>query len=221
LVIAANGGSDLVYIPDGDKEIAAKVVDALLTQDYVSGLFVHSRFGRIPGTLSLADVALEGASVMPSPAIVVNFRSFDTVCGEPVRCAVTVSDSGLQQGQGMHGSFSRADTWNFMALTGPDFRSGFVDPAPASNADVGRTVAALMWLDIKDKGKLTGRVLSEAMPGRALPEVKSFTVVSEPAANGLRTMLDMQSVGEVRYFDAAGFPGRAVGLSQSPGLRGR
>jgi hypothetical protein len=221
VVVAANGGSDLVYIPDDDKEIAAKVVDALLEQDYVSGLFVHSRFGRIAGTLALSDIALEGAAVTPAPAIVVNFRSFDTICGEPVRCAVTVSDTALQQGQGMHGSFSRADTWNFMALAGPDFRSGFVDPAPASNADVGRTVAAILNLDVRDKGRLAGRVLREALPGGAQPQTKSFTVVSDPAANGLRTVLDMQSVGEVRYFDAAGFPGRTVGLSQGAGRPGQ
>ncbi len=73
-----------------------------------------------------------GKASTPEPAIVVNFRSYDTICGEPVRCAVTVSDSGLQQGQGMHGSFSRADTWNFMALAGPDFKAGFVDPAPGA-----------------------------------------------------------------------------------------
>ncbi len=213
VVVAANGGSDLVYIPDGDRETATKVVDALLMQDYVSGLFVHSRFGRIPGTLPLSDIALEGRAVTPAPAIVINFRSFDTICGEPVRCAVTVSDTGLQQGQGMHGSFSRADTWNFMALVGPDFRAGFVDPAPSSNADVGRTVEALLRLEPKDKGSLAGRVLTEAMPGGALPEVKSFTVVSDPTTNGLRTVLDVQAVGDVRYFDAAGFPGRTVGLS--------
>ena len=37
--------------------------------------------------------------------------------------------------------FSRADTWNFMAMQGPDFKARFVDPAPASNADIGRTIA--------------------------------------------------------------------------------
>jgi len=30
----------------------------------------------------------------------------------------------LRQGQGMHGSFSRGDTMNFMAAIGPDFKSG-------------------------------------------------------------------------------------------------
>ncbi len=115
--------------------MAKRVVDFLLTQDYVSGLFVDSKLGKFPGTLTLDDIALEGSAVTPHPAIAVNFRSFDTVCGEPVRCPVEVADTVLQQGQGMHGSFSRGDTWNFMAMQGPDFKSKFVDPAPASNAD--------------------------------------------------------------------------------------
>jgi hypothetical protein len=27
----------------------------------------------------------------------------------------------------MHGGFSRADTWNFMAAVGPDFKAAYVD----------------------------------------------------------------------------------------------
>ena len=213
VVIAANGGSDLVYLPDADKAVAERVVQALLAQDYVSGLFVDKALGRFPGTLTLDDIGLVGSAVTPLPAIAVSFRSFDTVCGQPVRCAVEVADTGLQQGQGMHGSFSRADTWNFMALGGPDFRAGFVDDVPASNADVGRTIAHLLDLKTDDKGKLLGRVLTEAMPGGTMPEVTSRVLASPPAGNGLRTVVTMQSVGETRYFDAAGFPGRTVGLS--------
>jgi Type I phosphodiesterase / nucleotide pyrophosphatase len=213
VVVAANGGSDLIYIPDGDKGMAKRIIDVLLAQDYVSGIFVDSKLGKFPGTLSLDDIALEGSAITPHPAIAISFRSFDTVCGEPVRCTVEVADSVLQQGQGMHGSFSRADTWNFMAMQGPDFKARFVDPAPASNADIGRTIAQLMHLDVSDKGKLLGRVLSEALPGGALPEVSSRVITSEPAANGLVTVLDMQQVGQSRYFDVAGFPGRTVGLT--------
>jgi hypothetical protein len=113
----------------------------------------------------------------------------------------------------MHGSFSRGDTWNFMAMQGPDFKSEFIDPAPASNADLGRTIAQVMQLDVADKGKLIGRTLSETLPNGALPEVTSRVVTSEPAANGLATVVNMQTVGATRYFDAAGFPGRTVGLS--------
>jgi arylsulfatase A-like enzyme len=215
IVVAANNGSDLIYIPDGDTALAGRVVAALLTQDYVSGLFVDDRLGKIPGTLSLADVNLDGAAVTPKPAIVVNFRSFDTICGEPVRCPVVVADATYQQGQGGHGSFSRAETWNFMALAGPDFKSGFIDTAPVSNADVGRTVAAIMRLDFKDRGALAGRVVTEAMPGGVMPDVKGRSIVSEPAENGLRTVLDLQAVGTTLYFDAGGFYGRTLGLSQT------
>ncbi|MFM8647564.1 MAG: alkaline phosphatase family protein, partial [Methylocystis sp.] len=47
LVVAANGGSDLIYLPDGDRELARRVVDFLSTQDYVSGLFVSDDLGPI------------------------------------------------------------------------------------------------------------------------------------------------------------------------------
>ena len=213
VVVAANGGSDLIYLPDGDKALAKQIVDMLLTQDYVSGIFVDSKLGKFPGTLTLDDIALEGSAVTPLPAIAISFRSFDTVCGEPVRCTVEVADTVLQQGQGMHGSFSRADTWNFMAMEGPDFKSQFTDPAPVSNADLGRTIAQLVRLDATDKGKLVGRVLAETLPNGALPEVTSRVVTSNPAPNGLMTVIDMQMVGVTRYFDVAGFPGRTVGLS--------
>ena len=213
VVVAANGGSDLIYLPDGDKAIAQRVIDILLTQDYVSGIFVDSKLGKFPGTLSLDDIALEGTAVTPMPAIVVSFRSFDTVCGEPERCAVEVADSVLQQGQGMHGSFSRADTWNFMAMQGPDFKSQFVDPAPASTADLGRTIAQLLQLDVGEKGQARWPCAHGDIAEGALPDVTSQVIVSESSSNGLTTVIDMQSVGTIRYFDAAGFPGRTVGLS--------
>jgi hypothetical protein len=130
-----------------------------------------------------------------------------------VRCTVEVADSGLQQGQGMHGSFSRADTWNFMAIKGPDFKSGFGDPAPASNADLGRTIAQLLQLKPTDKGQLIGQMLTEVLSNGTVPEASNRVLVSDPAPNGLVTVLDEQMVGTIRYFDAAGFPGRTVGLS--------
>jgi hypothetical protein len=108
-----------------------------------------------------------------------------------------------------------------MALAEPDFKSGFIDTAPVSNADIGRMVAAIMQLDFEGKGVLTGRVLTEAMRGDVMPDVKAWSVVSEPAADGLRTVLDVQAVGTVRYFDAGGFRGRTLGLSQDTTTSGR
>jgi arylsulfatase A-like enzyme len=213
LVVAANGGSDLVYLPTPNaKELAPKVVKALLAQDYVSGLFVDDSLGNIPGTLPLSVINLKGSALTPIPAIVINFKSQATGCKTPVLCTAEVADTGLQQGQGMHGSFSRADTYNFMAATGPDFKQGFVDKAPASNADVGKTLAEILKLDIPAKGKLVGRVLSEAMPGGKAPKFISKTKKSAPGLHGLRTVLKYQAIGRTKYFDAAGFPGRSIGL---------
>jgi len=214
IVVAANGGSDLVYLPKPvAKDLAAKVVKALLAQDYVSGLFVDDSLGRFPGTLPLSAINLKGSALTPMPAIAVNFRTFSTGCDEKLTCTVEIADTGLQQGQGMHGSFSRAETNNFMAAIGPDFKAGFVDPAPVSNADVGKTLAAILKLKVPAHGKLVGRVASEAMPGGAVPKVTVKTERSAPTPDGLATVLDYQLVGTTRYFDAAGFPGRTVGLA--------
>jgi len=213
IVVAANGGSDLIYLPNDDRTLAGRIVRILLDQDYVSGIFVDERLGSIAGTLPLSAINLVGSAVTPHPAIVVNFRSFATGCDVPVLCTVEVADTGLRQGQGMHGSFSRADTMNFMAATGPDFKAGFVDEAPVSNADIGRTVAHILKLDIPPHGHLLGRVIGEAMPDGPMPQVEVHSMQSEPGANGLRTILNYQQVGTTLYFDAAGFPGRTVGLT--------
>jgi arylsulfatase A-like enzyme len=214
VVIASNGGSDLVYVPGKDSALTGKVVAALLAQDYVSGLFVDDDLGTFPGTLPISAIHLKGSSVTPRPSIVINFRSFATGCEKPVMCAVSIADTGLQQGQGMHGSFNRADTMNFMAATGPDFKSGFVNDAPVSNADIGKTIARVLGLNIPFHGSLMGRVVEEALPGGATVTVEQFVERAKPDQNGLATVLVGQRVGSTRYFDAAGFPGRTVGMDE-------
>jgi len=213
-VVAANGGSDLVYLPGNDKQAAQRIVTALQAQDYVSGLFVNDALGKLAGTLPLSAANLFGKAVTPHPAIAVNFRSFDTGCGVPVKCTAEIADAGLQQGQGMHGSFSRADTMNFMAATGPDFQQHFVDEAPVSNADIGKTIAQILKLNLPNKGQLVGRVIEEAIPGGSMPQTARERFESDATEEGLRTILETQRVGDTSYFDAAGFPGRTVGLSR-------
>lgn len=212
IVVASNGGSDLIYIPGGDRELARQVVAALSTEDYTSGLFVDDALGSIPGTLPLSAISLKGTAITPMPAIALNFRTFSTGCADPTTCGVELADTGLQQGQGMHGSFSRADTRNIMGAAGPSFRQGFEDSAPASNADLGMTIAKLLDLKIAAKGKLMGRVLSEAMPNGAMPNSRRDVNASAPDANGNVTMVVTQTVGDTVYYDTAGYPGRTLGL---------
>jgi hypothetical protein len=220
LIVAANGGSDLIYLPTGDRDLAQKTIDALLAQDYVSGLFVDDSLGSFGGTLPLSAINLKGSALAPTPAIVVNFKSTSTGCARPSTCSVEVADTGLQQGQGMHGSFSRGDTENFMAAFGPDFKKGFIDQAPSSNADIGKTIAAILGLLPQSHGKLVGRPLVEAFPEGRMPEFERKTIASAPSASSLKTILNYQMVGETKYFDAAGFAGRTVGLAPEAALAG-
>jgi hypothetical protein len=103
---------------------------------------------------------------------------------------------------------------NFMAAAGPDFKRGFVDEAPVSNADMGQTLARLLGLKIPFKGGLLGRVVEEALPGGAMPAVSAGTLRSPATPAGLQTVVEYQQVGTTRYYDAAGFAGRTVGLRE-------
>src|ERR1700744_451350 len=217
LVIATNGGSDLIYLPNKDKALAKRTIEALMQQDYISGLFVEDALGKFAGTLPMSAINMEGKAATPTPSIVVNFRSYVSGCDVPTNCSVEVSDTVLRQGQGMHGSFGRGDTMNFMAAIGPDFKAGYADALPVSNADVGQTAAKILGLTQKANGHLIGRAMTEAMPKGDTPQATSDEMKSEPSANGLRTVLKLQRVGTQRYFDVAGFPGRTVGLDEEPG----
>ena len=167
----------------------------------------------------MTAIAGVGVTAAPLSPIAVNFRSFATGCADHTTCGAEVSDTGLQQGQGMHGNFSRADTQNIMGAAGPGFRQHFEDTAPASNADLNRTIARILGLKIVDKGKLVGRVLTEALPNGATPFLQKIIVRSEPDAAGRMTVVVTQTAGEAaqspnaaRYFDVAGYPGRTLGL---------
>jgi hypothetical protein len=213
VVVAANGGSDLIYLPAKDPQLLEKIVEFLTTQDYVSGLFTDPDYGPIKGALTLNDINLKGIGALPTPALVVNFRSFATESANPLMNAVTLCDTSLQEGQGMHGSFNRADTLNCMTAFGPDFKQHFVDPAPVSNVDLAKTFAHILKLELPVHGRLEGRILNEALQGG--PEIVAFetkSIKSEPAGNGQVTKLNYQLVGKTKYFDTAGFPGRSVGL---------
>ena len=212
-IVAANGGSDLIYLPTANKAVTEKIIHTLSSQDYVSGIFVNDRLGRFAGTLPMSSIGMLGSAVTPTPDIVVNFASFEQTCLDPTTCAVTVSDTLLQQGQGMHGSFSRADTRNTMGAIGPSFKKHYIDPLPASNADLGITIAELLKLPIASKGNLKGRFLSEALPGGYIGKAIKEEVRSTTDQEGHATILIRQRMGEQMYFDVAGYPGRTVGLS--------
>ena len=204
-IVAANGGSDLIYVPGHDANTVQHILAVLLKLDYVGSIFVDDRYGKLPGTLPLSSIDLVGTAVTPRPDIVVAFRSFYLNPGD-IMLGVQVSDTNLQEGQGNHGGFGRDCTYNNMAAIGPDFKRHSVDHAPVGNADIVPTVAKILGLQLQSNGKLQGRVLDEALAGSvdpaAAPPMQSL--VSAPAPdNSLRTVLFFQEFGGQRYFYSA------------------
>ena len=211
IVVAANGGSDLIYVPDHDPALVRQIVTILAGQDYTGGIFVDDTYGEIPGALPLSAISLKSGlksgPALPTPAVVLNFRSFATDPGNRYMTAVEITDNNLQHGQGMHGSFSRADTYNFMAAAGPDFKTGFVDVAPVGNADIAITLAHVLGIELQAKGPLSGRVIQEALvQGGEAPSAEHYLRVSARApGSAFRTALLYQLLGPHRYADEACF----------------
>ncbi len=207
LIIASNGGSDLLYVPSADPKIIASTLTTLSQLDYVGGLFVDDKYcatpASCPGALPLSAIGLVGASKVPRPAIVVTYKVFYQHPGD-LLSAIQISDTTLQEGQGMHGGFGREQTLNNMAALGPDFKRGFTDPAAMGNIDLVPTLAHIMGFDLTSTGLLKGRVLAEALQqGTPSIPAPAKTLVSAPAADGSRTVLQYQEHDGVRYFDQA------------------
>ncbi|GAC1362013.1 MAG: alkaline phosphatase family protein [Acidobacteriaceae bacterium] len=201
VVIAANGGSDLIYVPDGNYARIRQIVDFLAKQDYVGGLFVDDNYGDFPGALPLSSIRLIGDAKTPRPTIAVNFKTFYLTKGD-LLSAVQIADTGLQEGQGMHGSLGRDNTRNNMAAFGPDFKNFYTDAAPVSNADIALTMAHILGLRLEGNGGYRGRVLREALRGG--PESIEFErerVVSRETKGDLSTILLFQRAGQQTYFD--------------------
>ncbi len=207
LILEGNGGSDLLYAPSRDPGLVRRTVAILAQLDYVGGIFVDDVYcpaaTDCPGALPLSAVGLVGKSQLPRPAIVVTFKNFETTAGD-LQSAKQISDSHLQEGQGNHGGLARDQTFNNMAAMGPDFKTGFADDAPMGNIDIVPTIAHILGIDMPSVGTLKGRVLSEALAGGTpvKPDAEK-TMISAPFKDGIRTVLEYQEFGGVRYYDRA------------------
>jgi arylsulfatase A-like enzyme len=75
VIVAANGGSDLIYLPTNDKALAQQVVNFLSQKDYISGIFLDDSYGSIAGTLPLSSIGLKGDAKTPVPAMVLTSKA--------------------------------------------------------------------------------------------------------------------------------------------------
>ncbi|MHB1621527.1 MAG: alkaline phosphatase family protein [Sulfuricella sp.] len=164
-IIAANGGSDYIYLPDHDSVRLATIVKALQSRKQYGAIFVASNYGAVPppGTLPMSLIKVESNSTsLRNPDIIVSF-DYDNN-------AVTAGNVGLPGTEyesffnlrGMHGSFGRRDVLNSLFAAGPDFNVAYTDVCPTGNVDVAPTAAYILGLTLP---QADGRPLLEALKG--------------------------------------------------------
>ncbi len=180
IVIAANGGSDYLYLPDHDAATVAKVVRYVQSRPEYGAIFADSRYGQLPGTLPLQAVHLENAAGR-NPDLIVSFNFNDKaiVQGMP---GTEYESAG--NNRGMHGSFSPIDVHNTLIAYGPDFRRSYRDTYPSGNVDLAPTIAHIMGLQLAGAGH-DGRVLREALrtAKNFKPKVTQHVMASTTADN--------------------------------------
>ena len=172
VVIAVNGGSDYLYVPDRDSETVHKAVAFLQTLGAMGSIFVDSRYGDVPGTMPMNLIKIENAAGR-NPDIMVSY-DFDENAVINGKKGTEYSGALLNNPyRGMHGSFSPFDVHNTLVAFGPDFREGIKDALPTGNVDVAPTVASILGLNLP---RADGRPLLEAL--RNGPSARDYQVVS-------------------------------------------
>jgi len=194
IVIAANGGSDYFYVPSHDLPTIKNLVTFLQTRPEYGAIFVDSRYGSIPGTLTMSQVNLENSSRQNNgqPDVVVSFNwdYTTTIQGMP---GIEYESFGAGQ-HGMHGSIGIADVHNTLIASGPSFLGGNTFKNPSGNVDVAPTVAYLLGLVMP---QADGRILNEALVKPASSSVPTVapSTVSSSSVSGLRFELPTDPTG--------------------------
>ena len=202
VLVADNGGSALVYVPDGDSRLVEEVARLLMSQPWCGPLFTRGGSEQAPGSMPLSAVGYDHPT---SPDVLMSL-AWDS---QPNRHGVKgriYSCGEVGPGLGNHGSASPYEVHNTLLAAGPHFKRGAVSAAPTSNADLFPTI--LRILGIESGSPTDGRVLEEALEGGPEPEevFSSTSVLEESADLGLavyRQQVQVSRVGDTPYLDKA------------------
>lgn len=181
IVVAANGGSDYFYVPSHDPALIQRLVAFLQRREEYGAVFVDSRYGSIPGTLTMGQVNLENAKRQNNgqPDVVVTFN-WDETASIQGKAGIEFESTGGQRG--MHGSFGPTDVRNTLIAGGPSFLKAARVTNPTGNVDVAPTVAYVLGLSMP---AADGRIINEALvspSSRTAPTVAASNVTSSTAS---------------------------------------
>jgi hypothetical protein len=199
VAVAANGGSVLFYTHGGNRDTAEALATWLMGQPWCGPLTASEAVRDIPGTL---PSSLVGAAGPRAPEIAMSFRWNSTIndAGYPGQ----VYASGLQPGQGQHGSMSKHELRNVLFGWGPSFKQGVTQEVPSGNIDLTPTVLHLLGLS--GDFAMQGRVLEEALAGGADPSEVNWSKELHSAERILdtgvyRQQIALTRVGDTTYVD--------------------
>jgi arylsulfatase A-like enzyme len=181
IVVAANAGSDYLFVPDGNIETVKAAVVSLQSRLQFGAVFVSDKHREIAGTLPMSLIKTESSGGGRAPDIIVSF-SYDENVAVAGRPGISYASSINRRGD--HGSFSPTDTHISLLASGPDFKSGFYDPLPTANVDIAPTVARILQFDMP---AVQGRVLEESLQGG--PPVTEYTVLNKVHRSSSRSGL--------------------------------
>jgi arylsulfatase A-like enzyme len=184
VVVAANAGSDYLFVPDGNPNTVKAAVISMQSRMQFGAIFVSDKYGAIAGTLPMSLINTENKVRGRSPDIIVSF-SFDENVAVAGRRGTSYVSSINRRGD--HGSFSPTDVHISLMAHGPHFKSGFFDTLPTANVDLAPTVARILNLSMPE---VQGRALEEALDGG--PFVTDYMVMSKTHQSSKQTGLKVK-----------------------------
>jgi predicted AlkP superfamily pyrophosphatase or phosphodiesterase len=172
VIVAQNGGSELLYVPGKEPDVVRAIVRALQSRMEIGPIFVARRYGNIPGTLPMAAVRLEPEDGDGDPGrfpdLVVSYDWDDTVLHD----VPGISFSSMLGQRGSAGSFSSFEVRSVLIANGPAFKKGAKIALPSSIVDVAPTLARVLGLSLPGAD---GRPLLEGLAEGGRPEA-DYTV---------------------------------------------
>jgi hypothetical protein len=175
VVVASNGSSELLFVPNHDTATVARIVAYAQRQGAIAAIFVAKRHAPIAGALVLDEVFADGED--RGPDVVVTYASDDVAA---VAGARGTSHAGSANLRGTTGGGASSELGVPMFAIGAHLRRGLVDPLPTGNVDVAPTIASILGLSLD---ATDGRVLEEALLGGSTDGYRSYgaTIASPPA----------------------------------------
>jgi len=184
IVVAANVGSDYLFVPDGDNNTVRAAVVSLQSHLQFGAIFVSDKYGEVVGTLPMSLIKTEATLGGRAPDIIVSF-TFDENVSVAGHSGIIYASSINRRGD--HGSFSPTDTRISMMAYGPDFKSGLLDTLPTANVDIAPTVARIIKFGMAD---VEGRIIEEALEGG--PRVTEYTILGKTYRSSIKTGLTVK-----------------------------